>query len=86
MGVARIMYTDVTRDGTLTEPNFGEVRRLVDSSGLAVIAAGGIASADHVARLAGTGAEGVVVGRALYTGDIDLAEAIAAARPAGCSA
>ena len=86
LGAARIMYTDVTRDGTLTEPNFGEVRRLVDRSGLAVIAAGGIASADHVARLAGTGAEGVVVGRALYTGDIDLAEAIAAAGPAAGSA
>ncbi len=79
MGAARIMYTDVTRDGTLTEPNYAEVRRLVDGSGLAVIAAGGIASADHLARLAATGAEGAVVGRALYTGDVDLAEAIAAA-------
>ncbi len=77
LGVRRVMYTDVTRDGTLTEPNYGAVRELVDQTDVAVIAAGGIASVEHLVSLAALGVEGAVVGRALYTGDIDLAEAIA---------
>ena len=77
LGVRRVMYTDVTRDGTLTEPNYRAVRELVDQTNVAVIAAGGIASVDHLARLAALGVEGAVVGRALYTGHVDLSEAIA---------
>lgn len=77
LGVQRVMYTDVTRDGTLTEPNYGAVQELVDQTNVAVIAAGGIASVDHLVSLAALGVEGAVVGRALYTGDVDLAEAIA---------
>lgn len=77
LGVQRVMYTDVTRDGTLTEPNYGAVQELVDQTNVAVIAAGGIASVNHLVSLAALGVEGAVVGRALYTGDVDLAEAIA---------
>ncbi len=80
LGVRRIMYTDVTRDGTLTEPNFRAVEDLVAQTSMSVIAAGGIASMDHLVRLAALGVEGTVVGRALYTGDVDLAEAIASTR------
>ena len=82
LGAARIMYTDVTRDGTLTEPNFQAVSELATLSGLAVIAAGGIASVDHIVRLAEAGAEAAVVGRALYTGDVDLAGALTTAEHA----
>jgi phosphoribosylformimino-5-aminoimidazole carboxamide ribotide isomerase len=77
LGVRRVMYTDVTRDGTLTEPNYEAVSRLVGQTNVAVIAAGGIASVDHLVRLEQLGLDGAVVGRALYTGDVDLAEAIA---------
>ncbi|HLB26823.1 MAG TPA: 1-(5-phosphoribosyl)-5-[(5-phosphoribosylamino)methylideneamino]imidazole-4-carboxamide isomerase [Dehalococcoidia bacterium] len=83
MGVPRIIYTDTLRDGTLTEPNFPGLQALladVQSSGgeMRVLYSGGVASLRHVRRLAETGVEGVVVGRALYTGDIDLREALAA--------
>ena len=78
-GVCRLLYTDIARDGTLTEPNFAANRNLVENTGLAVQASGGIASLDHINRLSQTGVEGVILGRALYTGDIKLAEAIATA-------
>ena len=79
LGVCRLLYTDIARDGTLTEPNFAANRSLVENTGLAVQASGGIASLDHINRLSQTGVEGVILGRALYTGDIKLAEAIATA-------
>ena len=82
LGVARIMYTDISRDGTLTEPNFQAVGDIVAQAGVPVIAAGGIASTGHLVRLAGLGVEGAVVGRALYTGHVDLEVAIAQARSA----
>jgi phosphoribosylformimino-5-aminoimidazole carboxamide ribotide isomerase len=77
LGVCRLLYTDISRDGTLTEPDFAANARLVQNTGLAVLASGGIASLEHIRRLAATGVEGAIVGRALYTGDIKLAEAIA---------
>ncbi len=79
LGVIRLLYTDISRDGTLTEPNFGAHAELVKSTGLAVQASGGISSLEHVSRLVEAGVEGAIVGRALYTGDIKLAEAIATA-------
>ena len=82
LGVLRLLYTDIARDGTLTEPNFQANAELVQSTGLAILSSGGIASLEHIGRLADTGVEGVIVGRALYTGDIKLAEAIATAAAA----
>ena len=79
IGVRRILYTDISRDGTLTEPNFDANAVLVRETGLRVLASGGIASLDHVRRLAQTGVEGAILGRALYTRDIHLPDAIAAA-------
>lgn len=79
MGVCRLLYTDIARDGTLTEPNFAANAELVAKTGLAVQASGGIASLEHIVRLVSTGVEGAILGRALYTGDIKLAEAMASA-------
>jgi len=79
VGVKRIIYTDISRDGTLTEPNFAAVERLVKSVKLAVIASGGVASVEHIRKLVPLGVEGVIIGRALYTGDVKLKEALAAA-------
>ena len=77
-GVSRFIYTDVSRDGTLTEPDFSGVEALARKPGVKLIAAGGMASVDHLVRLARIGIEAAVVGKALYTGDIDLKEAIEA--------
>jgi phosphoribosylformimino-5-aminoimidazole carboxamide ribotide isomerase len=78
LGVRRLIYTDIARDGTLTEPNFGAIAELVSKISLPVIASGGISSVEHIERLARLGVEGAIVGRALYTGSIDLKEALAA--------
>jgi len=76
LGVKRLIYTDIARDGTLTEPNFDTVRELVDKTSLPIIIAGGISSLKHLKRLIDIGVEGAIVGRALYTGDIDLKKAL----------
>ena len=78
LGVERLLYTDISRDGTLSEPNFSANTELVENTGLAILASGGISSLDHITELAKIGAEGVIVGRALYTGDLELPAAIAA--------
>ena len=77
LGVRRILYTDISRDGTLTEPNFQANADLVRPTDLAVLASGGIATLDHVRRLVDTGAEGAILGRALYPEAFSLREAIA---------
>ena len=79
LGVRRILYTDISRDGTLTEPNFEANADLVRTTDMAVLASGGIATLDHVRRLVDTGAEGAILGRALYTTAFSLREAIAVA-------
>ena len=79
LGVRRILYTDISRDGTLTEPNFEANADLVRTTDMAVLASGGIATLDHVRRLADTGAEGAILGRALYTEAFSLRQAIAVA-------
>ncbi len=78
LGVKRFIYTDIARDGTLTEPNFGAIADLLGKTSLPIIASGGISSLKHLKRLAQLGVEGAIVGRALYTGDIDLKEALEA--------
>ncbi|MFV9504848.1 MAG: 1-(5-phosphoribosyl)-5-[(5-phosphoribosylamino)methylideneamino]imidazole-4-carboxamide isomerase [Oscillochloridaceae bacterium umkhey_bin13] len=78
LGVARIIYTDISRDGTLTEPNFAALSELIQANGPAIIASGGIATVEHLRRLADLGAEGAIVGKALYDAKIDLSAALAA--------
>ncbi len=75
-GVRRVIYTDIAQDGTLTEPNFEGARSLVSSTDMGVLVAGGVSSVEHLVRLAQMGAEGAIIGTAVYTGDIDLREAI----------
>lgn len=71
-GIRRFIYTDATRDGTLRGPNVAAIRDFVSATPVPVIAAGGIGADDDLAALAGTGVEGVIVGRALYEGRVDL--------------
>jgi phosphoribosylformimino-5-aminoimidazole carboxamide ribotide isomerase len=75
-GVRRFIYTDTKRDGTLTGPNFDTIDRLLADTNVPVIVAGGISSPEHLRRLEELGVEGAVIGKALYTGDINLGEAI----------
>ena len=78
LGVKRFIYTDINRDGTLTEPNFTGLAEMIESINHPVIASGGVASISHLKMLKKLGAEGAIVGRALYTGDIDLKMALEA--------
>ena len=71
-GLRRVVYTDVRRDGTLSEPNFAAIEAVIAASSIPVIASGGVACLDHLDRLRQIGAEAVIVGRALYTGDIPV--------------
>jgi phosphoribosylformimino-5-aminoimidazole carboxamide ribotide isomerase len=81
-GVAALLYTDVSRDGTEQGPNVAATADLARGAGIPVLASGGVGRVEHIAALAavaGAGIEGVVVGRALYTGAVALADAIRAA-------
>jgi phosphoribosylformimino-5-aminoimidazole carboxamide ribotide isomerase len=81
-GAAALLYTDVSRDGTERGPNVTATAALAREAGIPVLASGGVGSVAHIAALAAVadaGIEGVVVGRALYTGAVTLAEAIRAA-------
>lgn len=76
LGVKRFIYTDISRDGTLTEPNFTAIFELIYTVNLPIIAAGGISTLSHLMILKQLGAEGAIIGTALYTGDIDLKQAL----------
>jgi len=75
-GVRRLIYTDIKRDGTLTEPDFEAIAEMVKGVNLPIIAAGGISALSHLIKLKELGVEGAIVGKALYTGDINLREAL----------
>jgi phosphoribosylformimino-5-aminoimidazole carboxamide ribotide isomerase len=77
-GVPRLMFTDIGRDSTLTEPNFSALAELVASVGVPVVASGGVSKVEHLVRLARIGCEGAIVGKALYEGTIELPTALAA--------
>lgn len=79
-GVPRLMFTDIGRDSTLTEPNFEALAQLVAAVRVPVIASGGVSKVEHLARLAQIGCEGAIVGKALYEGTIDLPAALAAVK------
>jgi phosphoribosylformimino-5-aminoimidazole carboxamide ribotide isomerase len=81
LGVRRIIYTDISRDGTLTEPNFTATGALVRPGGPAIIASGGICRVEQLPKLADIGVEAAIVGRALYTGDLELQDALSSIRP-----
>lgn len=78
LGTKRFIYTDIARDGTLTQPNFEAIAELTGKTSLPIIASGGVTSVSHLEKLSQLNVEGAIVGRALYTGDIKLEEALAA--------
>ncbi|MFN9646509.1 MAG: 1-(5-phosphoribosyl)-5-[(5-phosphoribosylamino)methylideneamino]imidazole-4-carboxamide isomerase [Cyanobacteriota bacterium] len=83
-GVAALITTDIATDGTLAGPNLPFLRQMVEASALPVIASGGVGSLSDLLSLlslAPRGLAGVIVGRALYDGRVDLAEALQAIGP-----
>jgi phosphoribosylformimino-5-aminoimidazole carboxamide ribotide isomerase len=84
-GVAAVVHTDIARDGTLAGPNLEASAELAAGVGIPVIVSGGIRSTEDLRRaasLSGGGIAGAIVGRALYTGDVDLGRAL---EELGCS-
>ena len=82
-GVAALIVTDISRDGTLSGLNVDEIGELADAVSIPVIASGGVADVGDIRRLKarrGVPIAGAVLGKALYTGAVDPAEALAAAR------
>jgi phosphoribosylformimino-5-aminoimidazole carboxamide ribotide isomerase len=78
-GLSAIIFTDVERDGMSTGLNFESTRNLARSTSIPVIASGGVSQIgdiEHLLELEPDGVIGVIVGRALYTGSLDLEEAI----------
>ena len=76
-GVSRLIYTDINRDGTKTSPNFEETSKVADTSNCPVIISGGVSSIDDVKKaknLNNKKIEGIIVGKAIYDGDIQLDE------------
>ena len=78
VGVAGIIYTDISRDGMLTGPNVEAMAKMVESVGIPVIASGGVSQLDDIKSLMKiNNLWGVITGKALYTGSMKLDEAIA---------
>lgn len=76
LGVERFIYTDVNKDGTLTSPNSEQAALLLRNINTPVIISGGVSSLSDIKNLKSLGAEGVILGKALYEGTIDLKEAL----------
>src|SRR5437868_5191823 len=72
LGAQRLVYSDLNRDGMLGGPNYAGLRALLRLVDVPVMASGGIAHADHIRNLERLGAEAVIIGKALYTGDLSL--------------
>jgi phosphoribosylformimino-5-aminoimidazole carboxamide ribotide isomerase len=78
LDLAGIVYTDIATDGMLQGPNLPALKEMIAATPLPVVASGGIATASDLLEVASIGAEGCIVGRALYDGGLNLVDAIAA--------
>ena len=78
-GVSRLIYTDINRDGTKSRPNFEETTKVADTSNCSVIISGGVSSINDIQKandLNNKNIEGIIVGKAIYDGDIKLEELV----------
>ncbi len=76
-GVSRIIYTDINRDGMKASPNFDETVKIAEQSNCPVVISGGVASMTDIKKakeLKSRNIEGIIVGKAIYDGDIKLEE------------
>ena len=78
-GASRLIYTDINRDGMKQSPNFDETSKVADISNCPVIISGGVSSLDDIKKakeLNNNNIEGIIVGKAIYDGDIKLDELV----------
>ncbi len=76
-GVSRLIYTDINRDGTKQSPNFEETQKIADNSSCPVVISGGVSSIDDIKKSKSLkNIEGIIVGKAIYDGDIKLEELV----------
>ena len=76
-GVSRLIYTDINRDGTKQSPNFDDTLKVADISNCPVIISGGVSSINDIKKAKkfnNKNIEGIIVGKAIYDGDIQLKE------------
>ena len=77
LGASRLIYTDINQDGMKQGPNFEETSKVADTSNCPVIISGGVSSIDDIKKakeLNNKNIEGIIVGKAIYDGDINLDE------------
>ena len=76
-GVSRLIYTDINRDGTKQSPNFEETQKVAEISSCPVVISGGVSSIDDIKKSKSLkNIEGIIVGKAIYDGDINLEELV----------
>jgi phosphoribosylformimino-5-aminoimidazole carboxamide ribotide isomerase len=82
-GIKHIIFTDIARDGKLQGPNLTSIKEMAESLAIGVIASGGVSKIEDIEalkKLESAGVEGVIIGKAIYTGAVDLAEALKIAK------
>lgn len=75
-GVKTIIYTDISKDGMMSGPNIEATKELVDKTGIDIIASGGVSSMSDLENVDKIKAHGAIIGKALYTGAINLKDAV----------
>lgn len=76
IGMEKIIYTDLRRYGTMKGPNFEGIAEIIESSGMKTVIAGGVCTYEAIEKLKAMGAESLIIGKAIYTGAIDLRKAM----------
>lgn len=82
IGISTLIFTDISKDGTLEGPNLEMLKALSEACSLQVIASGGIKNLEHIGSLADLNLYGAITGKAMYAGTLDLQEAIARGKAA----
>lgn len=75
-GIKTVIYTDISKDGMMCGPNIESTKALIDATGLDVIASGGVSAMEDIENVSKIGSAGVIIGRALYNGALNLKDVI----------
>lgn len=76
IGIKTIIYTDISKDGMMSGPNIEATKELIDKTGLDIIASGGVSSMKDLENVQSINAQGVIIGKALYNGALELNEVV----------
>jgi phosphoribosylformimino-5-aminoimidazole carboxamide ribotide isomerase len=82
-GIKTLIFTDISRDGTLSGPAFDRLAELQRAVGIDIVASGGVRDADNIRRLSSMGLYGAICGKSLYSGTLSLKDALNAAKEGG---